>query len=206
MLTVASLLWEPNAESEPFSRMYSEAWVERLYRGFARNLSVPFRFLCFTDRERSFNEPLIEQDVDPTLGHGGYADCIRPYRMGTPMILVGLDTVITGNIDHLAGYCMGSDRIALPRDPYQPQIACNGVALVPGGRDEIATRHCGENDMAWVRRFPHAIIDDLWPGHVISFKGAGEPRRLRDERIVYFHGDRKPHQLADVPWVSEHWR
>ncbi|ORE90635.1 hypothetical protein ATO13_21986 [Stappia sp. 22II-S9-Z10] len=203
MLTVATLFWQKNRHSKTFSRDYDESWVEKLYRGFARNLSDPFRFVCFTDREREFAEPIEQERIRDS--HPSYATCIEPYRLGVPMILVGLDTVVTGNCDELAAYAMGANRFALPRDPYQPGIACNGVALVPEGHEVIALRHRGQNDMEWVRRFPHRFIDDLFPGQVESFKGRVEASGLGDTRIVYFHGDRKPHQLA-TPWLAEHWR
>jgi hypothetical protein len=205
MLTVASLFWTANRHSQAFSTMYDETWVEKLYRGFFRNLTEPFRFVLYTDRERVYSEP-VEQVVQPDLGQGGYGDCIRPYALGEPMILVGLDTVVTGNCDHLAKYCLEQEVLALPRDPYRPQIACNGVALVPRDHEEIGITHRGENDMEWCRSFHHTFIDDLWPGHVVSFKGHVKKHGLGDARIVYMHGQEKAHQLQGADWVAEHWR
>lgn len=28
----------------------------------------------------------------------------------------------------------------------------------------------------------------------------------RDVRVINFHGRPKPHELAQVPWVRQHWR
>jgi hypothetical protein len=184
--------------------MYSEEWCEKLFRGFARNLTVQWRFVLFTDRQRKLGWP-IEQIVEPGLGANGYADCIKPYRLGVPMILVGLDTVITGNIDHLAKSCMERKDLGLPRDPYANHQACNGVALVPTGMEHIATEHRGENDMAHVRAYPHSFLDDEFPGEIVSYKGSVEDRGLGNAKIVYFHGERKAHQLGHVPFVREHW-
>lgn len=204
MLTVATLLWDANRNSLPFSRMYDESWVEKLYRGFARNLTVPFRFVSFVDRRREFAEP-IEQEVMST-SNPGYGDCIEPYRLGEPMILCGLDTVVTGNCDHLAEYCLTAEVIALPRDPYRKSRACNGVALVPGGNAHVWNEWRGENDMEWMRKQSHVFLDDLYPGQIVSYKGHVERHRgLGDARIVYFHGERKPHQLPHVGWISKHW-
>lgn len=205
MLTVATLLWDVNDKSESFSSMYSTEWVEKLYRGFARNLTCQWRFVLFTERQRKIGWP-VEQIVQPDLGSNGYADCIRPYALNEPMILVGLDTVVTGNIDHLAEYCMTADKIALPRDPYQPSRACNGVALVPAGMAHVAHDHRGENDMEWMRKQPHIFIDDLWPGHVVSWKGHVEKHGIGNASVIYFHGDRKPHQMQDNPIIQAHWR
>lgn len=100
MIVVATLLWDANRGSKGFSSMYDESWVEKLYRGFKRNLSHEFTFVCFTDRRRTFAEPIDQarlKDNPPT-----YASCIEPYRLDVPMILVGLDTIVVGSIDHLA--------------------------------------------------------------------------------------------------------
>ena len=204
MITVATLFWQANAASFDFSRGYDETWVEKLYRGFARNLTLPFRFVCFTDRPRDFCEP-IEQE--PIRGRLDYSACIEPYRLGEPMILVGLDTVVTGNCDHLAAYCLDAQRLAVPLDPYAPHQVCNGVALVPRGHEHIAALHDGQtNDMEWIRRFNPAVIDRLWPAQVASYKVHVAPRGLGDARIVYFHGHQKPQQLPHVGWIREHWR
>lgn len=205
MLTVCTLLWQPNGKSRDFSRCYSPAWVDKLYRGFARNLSAPFDFICYVDRPYEFAEPAIISSEVAGLGSRGYSDCIKPYEMGVPMILVGLDTIVIGNIDHLADYCLTADKPAYPVDPYHPYQICNAVGLIPAGFRRIAAEHRGENDMEWVRRFPHNRIDDLFPGHVISYKGHVKKKGVGDARIIYFHGQEKPHQLGHVNIVREHW-
>lgn len=211
MITIATLLWDANRRSKDFSSMYTEAWVERLYRGFARNLTRPFRFVCYTDRDRTFAEPIEQRRIKSAAPT--YADCIQPYEMGEPMILVGLDTVVTGNIDHLADYCLAAETLALPIDPLAKgpdggRIACNGVALVPAGHGYIAELHDGSNDMEWLRRQEHVFIDDLWPGQVVSYRCHVKEHGLDDARICYFHGREKPHELAVAGdrIILEHWR
>lgn len=207
MITIATLFWKPNKASRSFSCCYDESWVEKLYRGFERNLTQPFHFVLFTDAERNYNVPLT-MAIDPKIGEMGYADCIRPYSVGLPMILVGLDTVVTGNVDHLSEYCLTAKNFALPKDPYNPKQACNGVALVPKKHENIGLAHSGQNDMEWVRNFKHEYIDNLFPGQVLSYKVDVKKRQggqLGDARIVYFHGQEKPHQLPRVNWLKEHW-
>jgi len=205
MLHVATCLWDANENSKSFSRCYDEAWVERLYRGFARNLLRPFRFVCFVDRKRTFLEAINQEllsSVQP-----GYGNFTEPYRLNEPMILVGLDTIILGNLDHFADYCLTADRIALPRDFKYPERSINGVALVPAGWRKIADDWRGENDMEWLRNFPWTPINDRWPGQVQSYKLNVRATGLHpDARIVYFHGDPKPHALTDIKWVKKHWR
>lgn len=205
MLTVATLLWDANENSIYFSRMYDESWVIKLYNGFARNLCVPWRFVLFTDRFRKdLPEEIWQERIRAKIPD--YSTCIEPYRYGCPMILCGLDTVVVGNCDHLANYCMTHDRLALPRDPFEKGKACNGVALIPEGQQHIYRNWPkGENDMLYMRRQEFDYIDDLFPGQVVSYKGYVKKNGLDGVKIVYFHGAEKPHQL-DEPWIKEHWR
>ena len=182
--------------------MYNEAWVEKLYRGFERNLTQPFRFICFVDREREFREP-IEQELIESIP-ADYGSCIEPYKLNVPMILVGLDTVITGNIDHFADYCFTETTIALPRAVYLDNTVCNGVALVPAGKRTVYDNWNGENDMEWMRRQDYVVLDDLFPGHAVSYKGHAKENGIGDARVVFFHGKDKPHEINE-PWLKEHW-
>lgn len=207
MITAACCFWDANPKSFDWSRSYDESWVEKLYRGFKRNLTQPFRFIVFTEKMRDFSEPDIEQEWLPAdvVPHSG--SLVEPYRLGVPMIMVGLDTVITGNIDHLADYCLTADKIALSKDPYN-DFACTGTSLVPAGfKSAWAPSSTIPDDMVHMRRQPHIYIEDRFPGQVLSYKAhvkakGGLPA---DARIVYFHGRPKmPDLPADDP-VKRHW-
>lgn len=205
MLKVCSCLWKANQQSHPFSHCYDESWVEKLYRGFSRNLTRPFKFVCFTDRKRTFDEPIEQEQLQSKPPN--YGCFIEPYRLNEPMVLVGLDTVITGNIDHMADYCADEEnKLALPRDPYFPEKVCTGVALVPAGNRDVFDAWTGQNDMAWMRiRAEIAYLDDVFPGQVVSFKCHVREHGVGDARIVYFHGEPKMHGLDD-PAILAHWK
>lgn len=203
MLTVCVPFWQPNGKEHSFSRCYTKEWVEKLYRGFERNLTRPFKFIVFTDHLRDYDAPikqelLLHRPID-------YGSCIEPYRLNQPMILVGLDTVITGNIDHLADYCLSAKHLAVPLDPYCDGKVCNGVALVPKGHRDVYDAWTGQNDMEWIRiRSEVALLDDLFPGDVVSYKANIKKNGLRDAKIVYFHGKPKMHEIDDQE-VLAHW-
>lgn len=201
-IAIVTLLWDANPHSKSFSSMYDESWVEKLFRGCHRNLTQSFEFICFTDRERDFEEPITQMQMMASVP--SYADCIEPYKLNRPMILMGLDTIITGNIDHLADYCLTAENIAVPIDPYKPWQVCNGVALVPAGHHLVYDNWAGQNDMDWIAQQGPAHIDALFPGQVLSYKVHIRGAELDDARIVYFHGQQKPHELDD-PWIAEHW-
>lgn len=209
MLHVTSVLFDANASSAEFSRCYDESWVEKLYRGFRRNLTMDFRFVLFTDRPRRFVEP-VEQ-IPLASNPPTWAACIEPLSLGEPQIFVGLDTLITGNIDALGCYALDHPGgLALPRDPHHKERSINGV-VIAGAKMGRLVFECWDgkrNDMEHMREFPWHAIDDLWPGWVVSCK-ANQVRDfgLRGARIVYFHGRPKPLELVEkYQWVRDHWR
>lgn len=204
MLVVACALWDANAKSQPFSRCYDNSWVEKLYRGFKRNLTREFRFVCFTDRHREFKEPIEQERL--LAKSPDYGCLIEPFKLDVATIICGLDTVIVGNLDHFADYCLNETKIALPRNPYKPEESINAVALVPKGHRHIFEQWRGENDMQWLRKFPWQPIDDYWPGEVVSLK-AGKVRDvgIGNARIIYFHGEPKPPSLMHLDWVRRYW-
>lgn len=209
MINIACALWDANRLSKQFSRHYTEADVCALYRGFKKHLSVPFRFICWSERERDYAEPEIEQrrlrDANPS--YGSLTQC---YELNEPTIMVGLDTVIVGNLDHIAAYCLGAEKPAVPMDPFFPQTVCNGVSLVPAGNAWLWTEWDGRNDMDWIRDNWKAgrvvAFDKLFPNQIVSYKAKIMKDGLEDDtRIVYFHGQLKPHELPHVGWIARHW-
>lgn len=206
MLTVCSLLWDANDKSEKFSLAYTDDWAVKLFNGFRRHLTIPHRCVLFTDRRRNLPD-FIEQKVWPDLGKRGYADCVTPYSMNVPMILVGLDTLIIGNIDKMGRWCLENPgKLALPKHPYR-DFSINGVQLWGGHDIRIFRDWNGENDMDWMRGFEHVRIESLWANAVCSWKAHcfnGVPPK--GTRIVYFHGDRKFPKLRKEPLIRAHWR
>ncbi len=209
MINVGCCLWDANRLSKQFSRHYTEADVCALYRGFKKHLNVPFRFICWSERERDYAEKAIEQrqlrDANPS--YGSLTQC---YELNEPTIMVGLDTVIVGNLDHIAAYCLGGDKPAVPIDPFKPETVCNGVSLVPGGNDWLWTEWDGRNDMDWIRDNWKAgrirAFDSLFPNQIVSYKASVREFGLTDDtRIVYFHGEHKMHELPHIGWISKHW-
>lgn len=210
MINIACALWDANPLSKQFSRHYTEADVCALYRGWKKHLTVPFRFICWSEKDRDYAEPAIEQRRlrDERPCYGSLTQC---YELNEPTIVMGLDTIIVGNCDHLAAYCMdASNKPAVPMDPFTPDIVCNGVTLVPPGNDWLWTEYPGQNDMDWVRDNWKAgrivAFDKMFPGQIVSYKRHVEKQGLGEEvRICYFHGERKMHELPHVGWIWREW-
>jgi hypothetical protein len=205
VVTVACCYWSKNKYTAPNSTCFDPSWVDKLYRGFKRNLTKDFRFVVFTDREYQFCDGVEQQRLETEVPHFGCL--IEPFKLNEPSIICGLDTIVLDNVNHLANYCEKNTKICAPRDPYKPEQLINPIVLVPRGHASVFELWRDENDMEWLRRFKWDAMDDLWPGQVISCKAA----KVRDvgvgsAKIVYFHGVPKPHQLLNLDWVRKHWR
>jgi hypothetical protein len=207
-ITISACLWEPNNHNHDFSNCYDEKWALKIFNGFRRHLTRETRCVLFTDQNRNL-PTFIEQIVEPDLGQNGYGDCIRPFKLNEPMIFAGLDTVVVGNCDKFANYCFEANKMALPTHPNKPHLAINGVVFCPGGQRHIFDDWRGENDMDWVRKFPHERMENLWPDRILSYKAhvASKSNTLpKGARIVYFHGWAKPHRLGHLGWINQHWQ
>jgi hypothetical protein len=77
---------------------YDATWVEKLQRGVQRNLSLPHRFICFSDC--AVNCERIEL-LPGDRGFWSKLQLFRPGVLSGPTLYLDLDTVICGNIDEI---------------------------------------------------------------------------------------------------------
>jgi hypothetical protein len=231
MLTVITGLFQMPQGRRWFTT-YDASWVDKLYRGFARNLSEEFRFVCLVDRDYGFKEPMVNSVPfeRPDLYFMALNEIYRPDLGIRHGLFVGLDTIITGNLDQMVS---GHHIFTVPRDPFQQGELCNAVVLF---NDHAASKiwvayqekvdwwaakcRIGQwaggggypSEMMFLREVLNnnldAWIDDLYPGQVLSYKVHMKKRGKRDPgkaRIIYFHGHPKPSDVRE-PWVAEHWK
>jgi hypothetical protein len=77
---------------------YTADWVNRLQRGVQRNLTIPHRFVCFSDCAVDC-ERIKLQTGD--YGFWSKMQMFRPGALVGPTLYLDLDTVICGNIDEI---------------------------------------------------------------------------------------------------------
>ena len=213
MVTIACVLYQGEDVPSHSVGVFTPEWVDRLYRGVKRNTTRPFRFVCFVDRDYEFNEPIETKKL--VMPYRNMFSLLEPFRedMGR-VVFMGLDTIITGNIDKLMDY---DGPFAMLKDPYFER-PCSGVMLFPYTPEvwEAFTRdherHAKEHtmfgtpsDMIFLATVPHEVIDGPEWG-IYSYKAhiKKSPDLLGKARVVYFHGKEKPHELTEG-WVLEHW-
>jgi hypothetical protein len=218
---ITAFFKQVNPDVPSYSRCFDKTWVQKLYRGCMRHLPQQFRFICLSDYEDLWFEEPIE--IIPLSGrYRGCHHLMEAYRPDIVCkgvrIVMGLDTMIVGSLKELVQY---GGHFAAPKDPYHPETICAGCLLVgPCGAARIwkawlETENQGlwghlPSEMVWMRNhlpFKADLIDDLYPGQVLSYKVhiLAERKRPPDARVVYFHGRKKPHEIKDA-YIAEHWK
>lgn len=216
MITVGCVYFQPNDQVQYWSSIYSPEWVNKLYRGVARNISGPFRFVCLTDR---LYPELDANIVQFSLQQANWFGLMELFKLPGRVLAMGIDTVITGSLDDLATY---PGQLALNRGPFDPEVPSNGAWMFNNGwwiwekfvadtrKDECTMGGAQKlSELEWMRRRlkPHIeLLDDHFPGQVVSYKGHWLTGQCEKEnvRIIYFHGRKKPGEIDDE-FIDAHW-
>lgn len=208
-----------------FGTKYPAEYVNKLFRGISRNTTKEFLFTCYTENTIDIDPNLNCQPLPLDLGDwhnkiGLYNS--KLYNNEDQIFYFDLDTVIVGNLDEILSY--RGDFIIL-RDPYREKFFGSGLM----SWKPLAVNHMYQNyvsegtyqklargDQGWPElQYPTADIwQDLFPSKIISYKCnvIGSPRYsyppgdLSTASIVYFHGKPRPHEVANLTWMKEHWK
>ncbi len=222
-LTVTTWLW---------GSKYTEEDVLRLYFGFLRNTTKPFRFLVSSDRKLNLPEPIQQIRInDPSLIGQGCFCRLRIFdqqwqhanKITGNIINLDLDAIITDNIDsvfnRLDKFVILSGVNAVNPNPFN----CSVMLLRAGKFSKVwddfslaATLqikyHSFPDDQGWIwNKLPDAKV---WSGGagsgIYGFMKPGWPMWTNDlpynAKIVAFIGKRKPPMYAHLSWMKKHWR
>lgn len=182
-------------------------YVNKLYHSVNKNLTVPHKFVCFTD-----NPDGVECETRPIEGEGWYAKLylFRQFTEGK-VIFFDLDTLILQNINFLTKY---NGKFAILRDFYRPQGYGSGIMLWRGGfghditdrYESMGRPHLSGGDQEFIERHARGkLLQDLFPKKIVSYKAhamAGVPDSVA---VVCFHGYPKPHDFQ-FGWVKDSWQ
>ena len=220
---------------------YNSDYVNKLYSAVDRNTSKSFKFWCVTENTQGLDPNVRVIDLDTSYGLEIWWNKIMlfsdsmPFAPGEQIFYVDLDTLITGNIDHMLTDEVPD--IVVLRDFY------HGIAKTASniGSGLMSWKHGAYNniwsefikdpqaairsvrphgDQHWIESQIRAWYywQDLFPDQVVSFKvhcGSGLPQNAK---IVCYHG--KPSipdsavlytndykwKFGPQPWVLDHWR
>lgn len=87
---------------------YSPDYVNRLYKGFKRNSSVPFDFYCYTENSDGLDDNIsvIELTKREEIKQHWYKFDFHDmsFLMGKKCFIMDIDVVVTGNVDDLINF------------------------------------------------------------------------------------------------------
>ena len=225
-ITIVTSLFDGLSTGVPHSvGIYNESWVDKLYRGIERNYNGSFGFVCLTEKNRKFKEPIRQVKFLRSVDQYGWMSLMEQYR---PDICIGkrctmgLDTIITGPLDDIFDY--SPEKVAVCTDPYHPHLICNPLTLAtPEFAEEIwniwlnneqqilkeCTLFGAPSEMVLLRKLygDSPRLDKKFPGRIVSYKVDIVPmhRAVEDTSIVYFHGAPKQH-IINENWIQENWK
>lgn len=191
-------------------------YVHNLRRCVRANLTVHHKFYVVTD-DVATNYPKML--VKPARFRGWW-EKLRLFKPGMfegRVLFLDLDTIILGNIDHLAAY---DGHFACPHDFWNPKGLGPAVMLFDpqwAGFIYEEWAACGfpmtdpRGDQAWIEnrnqgrmRREVDILQDLFPGQFVSYKSSCTKGVPEGARVVCFHGKPRPHEAGG--WVADHWK
>ncbi len=216
-LNVLCMKWGPK---------YSPEYVNILYRMVSRHLTLPFRFICFTDRPEGMLRQ-IETLPLPEI-HVPQARQISPWRkvgifrpglggLQGKALFLDLDVVVLGSLNDIATY---STKLAIPENWTQPgqgvgnssvfTFEIDRLTYIFGRYNETVGNLFDQfpNSQTFVSRTAAERGDlEFFPKDwVRSFKvdcmpgglmnWVARPKLPEGARVIAFHGDPKPPDAA----------
>lgn len=193
-LTIVTWLWSGNTMGRDRVE-YVADHVNRMASMLARHLTIPHEVVCVTDMPEGIDSRVRIVPMWDDLA--GYGRCYRRLKvfdpamrevLGPRIVSIDLDTVITGNIDHLFGrpepFVIWGDRTQV--DAAQGTPYCGSLFMLEiGYRPDVFTGFDSElalnmrRDRGWVGS------DQAWIGHCIQ----GAPVWTKRDGVFSFRLD-----------------
>lgn len=218
-LTIITFLWYGDRWND---RDMGSTYLCNLYRSIDRNITIPFKFVCFTNLKLTLPKVIKCRRFNPPSWRG----CLPRLWMYNPeaelkgqCLALDLDIIITGSLDDIASY-KGDFCV---RSKFAPGLEHRADGDIIGFRpsacydiwnrfvmDPKSGERLTEGRERWWYRYVRDCKDrwqTLFPGQIISYKRhVRKQRKLPDNaRIVSCHGKPRPHQI-DEQWVEECWK
>lgn len=195
-VTIVVALFDGRNTSVPHSvGIYDESWVEKLYRGIAKNYKGLFEFVCLTDRNYKFREPIKQIRFSRSVDQYGWMSLMEWYHpkvCKTRRITMGLDTIITGPLDDIFDCDLGDYKLGVCTDPIYPKDICNAMTiaepsfceefwgmwegnetkLIPECTFVLPSGQSVPSEMVLLRKYygDSPCIDKIFPNRIFSYK------------------------------------
>jgi|694.fasta_scaffold02514_8 hypothetical protein len=213
MLNVVCVLKAGRFEQAIYKDGYTPDDVLRLRNMVADNLTIPHRFICFSDVDVPCERIPLKNNWP------GWWSKVEIFSevFDDTVIYIDLDTVIAGDISHFADY---NHRFTMLRDFGSWNVPNSGLMAWKGdysflyktfteGVDKYMIEYnkaprLGDQSFISERQKPYDFWQEVFPDQVFSYKKhiMGKPKPA-DVRVVCFHGE--PKGSGSGGWVKEIW-
>ena len=192
--TIVTALFDGRQTGVPHTTgVYDPAYVEKLYRGFKRNLTIPFDFVCLVDKNYIFQEDIKAVRFKRSVDQYGWMSLMEMYRPEICegiRLTVGLDTIITGPVDDILQAQVS--KFAVCTDPMYPNQICNAITLstpefceefwgmwegnevklIPDSKLVLVNVAPAPSEMVLMRKYygDSPCIDKVFPNRILSYK------------------------------------
>ena len=194
MLTVSCVNW---------GTKYSPRYVEILQAMVERNLTIPNRFVCFTDRPENYR--CETRKIPPGLkGWWPKVWLFSRDLFEDRMLFLDLDVAITGNLDELVNvpskFCIISD---WHLDSYNSSVFVMDKNAHPEVWEDFNSTKGYAGDQDWItEKIPYAaVFPSQW---CVSYRSHAQPGVPRGTKVICFHGEPKPDSFPSE-WVRRVW-
>ena len=208
---------------------YGPEYVNILRAMVKRNLSLPHRFVCFTDDTKGLNADIETFPLDETHLEGWWnkVTLFKPelFDLEGRTLYLDLDVVIVDSIDCFFDF---NDEFVIikewncrpPKVWWNSSVFLYDIGKLPFVWDNFNVKECDTiieslaGDQMWITsQLPNA---KNWPlDWCSSFKwNCAKHGTPRDCKIVVFHGQPNPpeaiagevQRYPAAPWIAAHWK
>ncbi len=228
MIHLCFCIWNGDRDWDNIERNIE--YVNKLYRGVTRNLSLDHEFICFAD-EQNYNMLInnIDSKIDLSLLESkswkGCLPKLKPFdrnnRFYGRVITMDLDCIIVESLDDMFSY---TGDLATRRKFNGEKVSGGDMIGFPGGYHswiwdwlqetpgQVEAETHGSERFIYRNHFSSLDFwNDLYPGQLISYKRHVKKNNEilpKNCRIVSCHNNPRPHELQtkNSKLVERYWK
>ena len=198
--------------------IYDASWVRKLRDAVARNVSIPYKFVCLSDVDVPCERIPLKHDWP---GWWAKIELFRPRVITEPTLYLDLDTAITGSLDGIAElqsdfatirsfadpHMIGSGLMwfrKVPHQIYEKFVKQPDAYIAHHERNQSGAYIGDQGFINDVLGRKADVLTDLFAG-ITSYKLHHKSKLLPGTSIVCFPGTPKPTEVKDE-WLLEAWQ